>query len=185
MQRKYTLDALFDTQNANLVSKISQESCIDNLLDGPSAVDTRRNQLVLGLEALRTHCIEKALDFPLVCYRPVTLSTSEPRACWRCYHLTHLVPATVAEIEIGFISSLETKKSVAEDLLTLLYNVQTPVACIVEGNALKVWVSTSSVQGSPADLKPTKEPVDINKRANVGHHIQNLRGVHQRRRLRL
>jgi hypothetical protein len=81
MQREYTLDILFNTQNANLVCEINQKSCIDNLLDGPFAVDARRNQLVLGIETLRTHCVEKAFDFSLICYRPVTLLASESRAC--------------------------------------------------------------------------------------------------------
>ena len=31
----------------------------------------------------------------------------------------------------------------------------------------------------------TQEPIDVNQRANVRHHVQNLRGIYERRRLRL
>ena len=57
---------LFDTQDTNLVHKINQNPCINNLVDGPLAIDARRDQLVLSLEALGAHCVQEAFKFSFV-----------------------------------------------------------------------------------------------------------------------
>jgi len=38
----------------------------------------------------------------------------------------------VGEIKIGFVTGLETKKSVTENFLALLYNIQSPVGGVIE-----------------------------------------------------
>jgi len=72
---------LFDTQDANLVREINQNSCPNNLFDGPSAVHARRDELVLSLETLRAHRVQKTSKFSLVWHGPIILSASQPRVC--------------------------------------------------------------------------------------------------------
>ena len=65
VQGPCALDILFNTQDTNLVCEI-QKSHFDNLADGPSAVDARRDELVFGLETLGAHCAEKVFNFSLI-----------------------------------------------------------------------------------------------------------------------
>ena len=117
-------DTLFNTQDANFVCKIRKKSRVDDIIKGPFAIDARRNKLVLSLETLRSHCVYKALNFSLVRYRSITLRAIKFCTHWRLPDdMTHFDPATVAEVEIRFISRLKAEKSVAENLLTFLYNV--------------------------------------------------------------
>lgn len=44
----------------------------------------------------------------------------------------------MAEVQIGFVSGLKAKYSVAENLLTSLYNVQAPISGIIEWDALEM-----------------------------------------------
>lgn len=93
----------------------------------------------------------------------------------------------MAEIQIGFVPGLKTEDSVTENLLTSLHDVQTPIGGIVEWNALRISISTSRIssQYRKSNLGPTEEPVDVDQRTNVGHHVQNFRCVYQRRCLSL
>lgn len=43
---------LFDTQDTNFVREIDQNTRIDNIVDGPPAVDARRDKLALSFETL-------------------------------------------------------------------------------------------------------------------------------------
>jgi hypothetical protein len=149
---------LFDTQGANFVRKIDQDSCIDNFLDGPFAVDTRRDKLVLSLEPLGAHGVQKASNFFLVCERPIFLSASEHLVYeGHPYDLIHLISTTMAEIEIGFVSGLEAEDSVAENLLSPLYDVQTPIDTIIEWNPLEVRVSTGCISEWRRQLRTNQD----------------------------
>ena len=146
MEESLTFDALFNTQDANLVCEIRKNSGVDDIIKGPSAVDARRNKLVLRLQTLRTHCVDKAFDFSFVRYGPVTLCAIEPCARRRPPNdTTHLDSTTMAEVEIGFVSRLKTEKPIAKDPLTVLYNVQLPICRIVERHTLRIVISNRLV----------------------------------------
>lgn len=66
MQGAHTSSVLFYTQDTNIVPKIRQNPCIDDLLDGPPVVDARGDKLVLSLETLGAHCVQKTPKFSLV-----------------------------------------------------------------------------------------------------------------------
>lgn len=78
-------DALFDTQDTNFISEISQKARLDDLLNGPFPVDARCDELILGFETLSAHCVDKTCDLSLVRNWSVTLPTSEPHAHWRIF----------------------------------------------------------------------------------------------------
>ena len=84
----------------------------------------------------------------------------------------------MADVQIGFVSGLKAEKSVTKNLLTSLYNVQTPVGGIIEWNTLKMRVRTGVVKHGTVNLEPTKEPIDVDQCTNIGHHVKDLWGVH-------
>ena len=86
----------------------------------------------------------------------------------------------MGDIEIGFVSDLKAEESIAENLLTSMHNVQTPINGIIEWNTLSIRISTSCVSRQCLCFEPTKEPVDVDQRANVRHHVQDLWGIYQR-----
>ena len=59
--------------------------------------------------------------------------------------MAYLIPTTMAEVEIGFVTGLEAKDSVTKNLLTSLHNVQTPISSIIERDTLGIGVSTCHV----------------------------------------
>lgn len=93
---------------------------------------------------------------------------------------THLGSTTMSDIEIGFVSNLKAEDSIAENLLTSLDDIQTPISGIIKWNTLRTRISASRVSKNCLGFEPTKEPVDVDQRANVRHHVQDLRGVYQR-----
>lgn len=77
--------------------------------------------------------------------------------------MPYLASAAVTDIEIRFVSNLKAKNPIAEDLLTSLYNVQTPVDGIIPRDTLITRVSTDADQNRGFKLEPTEEPVDVDQ----------------------
>jgi len=86
--------------------------------------------------------------------------------------------------EIRFVAGLEAQKSVAENGLAVLGDVQSPISCIIEWDP---WEGSVRPVAHPDQVNQglTEEPVDIDQTANVGHHVQNLWSENQGWCLRL
>jgi len=76
--------------------------------------------------------------------------------------------------EIRFVASLEAEKSVAEDGLSILDDIQMPIGRIVERHSLSGWSKRSWHLRVEVRRELTKEPINVDQAADVGHHVQNL-----------
>ena len=67
---------LFNGNNAQFLSKVDQKVSTEDIFWSPVTVNTGGNHLTLSLETRRTHGGEKALNFPLVGGRPISLESN-------------------------------------------------------------------------------------------------------------
>ena len=69
----------------------------------------------------------------------------------------------MGDIKIGFVSNLKAEDSIAENLLTSLHNIQTPISGIIEWNTLRIRISTSCIPKQCLGFEQTKEPINVDQ----------------------